>query len=129
MTAAPNAPQLRARVRALLDDPQRDEQALEAGFGAGMPPQLIAMARQHAQTKGRGALLLNLRGKGSRDVLGQEMPLLSDTPALAAARGNGWPTAAVAAAVQTDDLTPEALLIGPRGGAQGTSYRLRSHRT
>ena len=91
MTAAPNAPRLRARVRGLRDDPQRDEQELEAAFVAGMPPPLITMARQHAQTKGRGALLLHRRGKGSRDVVGQEMPLLSDTPAQAAAHGSGCP--------------------------------------
>ena len=128
MTEADHDP-IRARVRALRDDPQRDEQALAAGFGAWMTSQLIAMARQHAQTKGRGALLLHRRGKGSRDVLGQEMPLLSDTPALAKQHGSGWPTDAVAAAVQPADLTPEALRIGPRGGAQGTSYRLRPRRT
>ena len=128
MTEADHDP-IRARVRALLDDPQSDEQELEAAFVAWMTPQLIAMARQHAQTKGRGALLLNLRGKGIRDVVGQEMPLLYYTPALAKQHGSGWPTDAVAAAVQTYALTPEALRIGPRGGAQGTSYRLRPRRT
>ncbi|MCG8348867.1 MAG: hypothetical protein MI924_13935 [Chloroflexales bacterium] len=116
-------------MRGLRDDPQRDEQELEAAFVAGMPPPLITMARQHAQTKGRGALLLHRRGKGSRDIRGQALPCISSTPALAAAHGSGWPTAAVAAAVQPADLTPEALRIGPRGGAQGTSYRLRPHRT
>ncbi|MCG8353147.1 MAG: hypothetical protein MI924_35725 [Chloroflexales bacterium] len=100
MTAAPNAPQLRVRVWALRDDPQRDEQALAAGFGAGMPPLLIAMVHQHGQTQGRGALLLHRRGQRIRDIRGQALPCISSTPALAAAHGSGWPTDAVAAAVQ-----------------------------
>ena len=116
-------------MRALRDDPQRDEQALAAGFGAGEPPPLITMACQHAQIKGRGVLLLHRRGQRIRDIRGQALPCISSTPALAAAHGSGWPTAAVAAAVQPADLTPEALRIGPRGGAQGTSYRLRPRRT
>jgi hypothetical protein len=53
------------------------------------------------------------------------MPIIYYTPALAQQHGSGWPTAVVAATVQTDDLSQEALLIVHRGGAQVTSYRLR----
>jgi hypothetical protein len=124
MTEAAHDP-TRACLRALLDDPQSDEQELEAVFVAYMTPQLIATAIQHAQTKSRGALLLNLRGTNIRDIRGQDLPFIYYTPALAEAHGIGWPTDEVAAAVQTYDLTQEALLIVHRGGAQVTSYLLR----